>query len=90
MTLPQKFIERMSERLGINFPAFLRSYEKPPEKGLKVVFEKREDRGYLPLAQTSDSVCSMEKVTSLGFSPKIGIREGFLRTINYFSSVFAR
>lgn len=36
MNLPEKFIERMQKRLGTDFPAFLASYEKPPEKGLRV------------------------------------------------------
>lgn len=34
--LPEQFIKRMQERLGSNFPAFLRSYENPPQRGLRV------------------------------------------------------
>ena len=34
--LPQKFLDRMKERLGEDFPAFLRSYDNPPYKGLRV------------------------------------------------------
>ena len=34
--LPQAFINRMKERLGEKFPAFLQSYENPPYKGLRV------------------------------------------------------
>ncbi len=34
--LPENFIERMRERLGKDFPAFLASYDLPPVKGLRV------------------------------------------------------
>lgn len=34
--LPAQFIERMKERLGKNFPAFFKTYEAPPVKGLRV------------------------------------------------------
>ena len=36
MNLPEKFSNRMQERLGKEYPAFLSSYEKPPCKGLRV------------------------------------------------------
>ncbi len=36
MELPEAFLRRMKERPGIDFPAFLSSYEKPPYKGLRV------------------------------------------------------
>lgn len=36
MNLPQEFLTRMEQRLGEEFPAFLRSYERPPYKGLRV------------------------------------------------------
>ncbi len=36
MELPEKFIERMQKRLGEEFPAFLSSYGRPPERGLRV------------------------------------------------------
>lgn len=36
MNLPEKFLKRMQERLGKEYPAFLSSYEKPPVKGLRV------------------------------------------------------
>lgn len=36
MELPQAFIERMKERLGERFPAFLRVYDLPARKGLRV------------------------------------------------------
>ncbi len=36
MKLPEEFLKRMQERLGKDFPAFLRSYENPPCKGLRV------------------------------------------------------
>ena len=35
MNLPAEFLKRMEERLG-DFPAFLRSYETPPQRGLRV------------------------------------------------------
>ncbi|MDE5897369.1 MAG: RsmF rRNA methyltransferase first C-terminal domain-containing protein [Clostridia bacterium] len=36
MNLPEEFLTRMKERLGEEFPAFLRSYETPPYKALRV------------------------------------------------------
>ena len=36
MKLPEQFLNRMKERLGSDFPAFLASYDKPPYKGLRV------------------------------------------------------
>lgn len=36
VNLPEAFEQRMRERLGSAFPAFLRSYEAPPAKGLRV------------------------------------------------------
>ena len=36
MNLPEAYLKRMKERLGTEFPAFLRSYETPPRKGLRV------------------------------------------------------
>lgn len=36
MNLPEQFINRMKERLGEQFPAFLRSYENPPARGIRV------------------------------------------------------
>ncbi len=36
MNLPEKFLERMKERLGKEYPAFLASYENPPYKALRV------------------------------------------------------
>ncbi len=36
MDLPRPFLERMKERLGSRFPAFLSSYGQPPRKGLRV------------------------------------------------------
>lgn len=36
MNLPEKFLQRMKERLGEDYPAFLASYEKPPYKALRV------------------------------------------------------
>lgn len=36
MTLPEEFIIRMKQRLGDQFPAFLRSYERPPLRGIRV------------------------------------------------------
>ena len=36
MNLPEKFLHRMKERLGTDYPAFLSSYENPPCKGLRV------------------------------------------------------
>lgn len=34
--LPQEFIEKMKRRAGLDFPAFLQSYERPAVKGVRV------------------------------------------------------
>ncbi len=34
--LPEKFLQRMQQRLGDRYPAFLASYKRPPLKGLRV------------------------------------------------------
>jgi len=34
--LPQKFLERMKNRAGLDFPAFLQSYERPTVKGVRI------------------------------------------------------
>lgn len=36
MKLPEEFMDRMQKRLGEQYPAFLRSYDVPPYKGLRV------------------------------------------------------
>ena len=36
MNLPEKFLKRMKERLGEEYPAFLQSYERPPYRALRV------------------------------------------------------
>ena len=36
MTLPQAFVERMAAQLGNELPAFLRTYEEPYQRGLRV------------------------------------------------------
>ena len=36
MSLPQAFIERMAEQLGSELPAFLRTYEEPYQRGLRL------------------------------------------------------
>ena len=36
MKLPEKFLNRMQERLGADYPAFLSSYQNPPYRGLRV------------------------------------------------------
>ena len=42
MNLPEKFLKRMQERLGGEYPAFLASYERPPYKALRVNTLKTE------------------------------------------------
>ncbi|MDE6411496.1 MAG: RsmF rRNA methyltransferase first C-terminal domain-containing protein [Clostridia bacterium] len=50
MNLPEKFLERMKERLGKEYPAFLASYEKPPYKALRVNTLKISLEDFLDLA----------------------------------------
>ena len=50
MNLPEKFLNRMKERLGEDFPAFLASYEKPPYKALRVNALKISLEDFLDLA----------------------------------------
>lgn len=42
MNLPEKFLKRMQERLGGEYPAFLASYERSPYKALRVNTLKTE------------------------------------------------
>lgn len=57
-----------------------------PESGTKVVYGERNDSGYLSLAQTNRAVCSSFKTEALGCEYKVGIKEGFRRTIDYFKN----
>ena len=50
MNLPQAFLDRMRERLGNDFPAFLASYENPPYKGLRVNTLKISREGFLKIS----------------------------------------
>lgn len=36
MNLPEEFLKRMEKKLGSEFPAFLLSYNRPPERGIRV------------------------------------------------------
>ena len=57
-----------------------------PEKNLKVVFKKRDDgQSYIPSPWHFLPDFDVSKLNSLGWSPKIGIKEGFKRTIQYFT-----
>ena len=50
MNLPVKFLERMKERLGKDYPAFLRSYDKPVYKALRVNTLKVSVEDFLGIA----------------------------------------
>lgn len=47
MNLPEGFLNRMKERLGARFPAFLQSYETPPVRGLRVNTHKLSREEFL-------------------------------------------
>lgn len=50
MNLPEKFLKRMRERLGKDYPAFLASYERPPYKALRVNTLKVSLEDFLDIA----------------------------------------
>lgn len=53
-----------------------------PEKNLKVVFEKRkDDKRYVPSPWQIPADFDVTKLNKLGWIPKIGLKEGFTRTI---------
>jgi len=54
-----------------------------PEKGLKVVYGQRTDKGYLNLKLSNDMVCNTAKIERLGCTFTIPISTGFKRTIEY-------
>lgn len=58
-----------------------------PQKDLSIVYQPREEKGYLNLAQTSAICCSSEKLRALGFEPLISAAEGFKRTIKFFEEI---
>lgn len=47
-SLPQAFVERMAAQLGDELPAFLRTYEEPYHRGIRLNPMKRVDAAYLP------------------------------------------
>ncbi len=49
-TLPEKFLQRMQERLGDEYPAFLASYKAPSYRGLRVNTLKLSPADFLELA----------------------------------------
>lgn len=54
-----------------------------PEKGLKVVYGQRVDKGYLNLSVSNDMTCDTSKIERLGCTFKVTIAEGFKRVIEY-------
>lgn len=54
------------------------------KNNLSIVYQPREEKGYLNLAQTSSICCSSEKLRALGFEPAVSAAEGFKRTIKFF------
>lgn len=55
-----------------------------PEKKLKVIFEKRNDKGYAASPENRVVPIDLEKIRSLDWEPQYSIEEGFGRTIKYF------
>ena len=47
-SLPQAFIDRMAAQLGNELPAFLRTYEEPFQRGIRLNPMKRADAAHLP------------------------------------------
>ena len=46
--LPQAFVDRMAVQLGEELPAFLRTYEEPYQRGLRMNPHKLVDASHLP------------------------------------------
>ncbi len=63
--LPEKFLQRMQQRLGEQYPAFLASYERPPLKGLRVNTLKISAEEFCALAP--EEFALGEKITESGF-----------------------
>ncbi len=56
-----------------------------PELGLKVECRNRHDSNYIP-SQVSFGTPNIERLARLGWSPHYSPREGFERTINYYTN----
>lgn len=52
-----------------------------PEKGLKVIYRKRDESGYKLSPEHSDYPADVRKITALGWTPAISAEKGFRRTI---------
>ena len=53
-----------------------------PERGLKLIFQNREDSGYKLSPEQISNPVNLNKLKKLGWAPKISIREGFKRVID--------
>ena len=47
-SLPKAFVDRMAAQLGDELPAFLRTYEEPCQRGIRLNPHKRVDADFLP------------------------------------------
>ncbi len=63
--LPEKFLQRMYERLGDRYPAFLASYKRPPLKGLRVNTLKISAEEFCALAPAEFALG--EQITESGY-----------------------
>ncbi|UKJ08237.1 NAD-dependent epimerase/dehydratase family protein [Solitalea lacus] len=56
-----------------------------PEKKLKVIRKENMDSNYIP-SKANKVIPNIDKVTSLGWKPKVSIEEGFTRTVISYES----
>lgn len=61
-----------------------------PEKGLKVIFQKREEAGYTSNPQKAEIPVNLDKLTRLGWHPEYTIRDGFQRTVRYLADTVSQ
>lgn len=57
-----------------------------PEQHLQVIFENRTDQGYAASPESRVTPLDLKKLEALGWEPKVGIEEGFRRTVEYYRS----
>ncbi|NCB94166.1 MAG: NAD-dependent epimerase/dehydratase family protein [Clostridia bacterium] len=52
-----------------------------PQKGLKVVYEKRDDGGYVSNPQKAEIGVDLGKLKALGWDANVSVKDGFERTV---------
>lgn len=61
-----------------------------PEKGLKVVFQKRTDSGYCASPVKRLTPVNVDKLEGLGWKAKVSVEAGFARSLQYLAQVYEK